>query len=496
MEIKTVTAVLVILILGMSLVPINSAFAHHVSKEIPVSTSPMKMSLSDNYLFVSNLGQNEISIIDTVTDEVVGTITTSDGVVAVAAIPEKNLVYAATFESGGIDVYDLKTKQYIRTIDLPDSKITVWHSPGDDKQVYLTLLTGGAALDYNPKNGILYVANYNANYVATIDTDTNQVLEKIPVSAHPYALKVDPVTGKVLVANMAGNEITFLSPSEKGGKITHAISSTVKTGTVPWGIGIDPIEHLAYVTHRGGHHITVLDVIGEKILETIPVGDDTQAIAVDTAEHQIYASYLQQNKIVKIDGRTNQIVNTIEIGDLTWDLALDSKTHKIYASMQGQDKVFVMGPKSIALTLPVVTMQTPVALVGQIQIHGQDVEVSEATVDIDGKLLVLNTHTEDGGKILLGIPRVILDSKQDGTADMPFMIYADNKLIGGDPVTGDKDTRFVTIQIPKNTESVTISGTSVIPEFGQIAGLVLVVGMASIMAFMKTRPGISRIPLS
>ncbi|QLH09259.1 YncE family protein [Candidatus Nitrosotenuis sp. DW1] len=487
MKVKVIATVLAILMLGISLIPINNAFAHHFSKEIPVSTSPLKMSITDNYLFVSNLGQREISIIDTITDQVVGTITTSEGVVAVKAIPEKNLVYAATFESGGIDVYTLDAKQYVKTIELPDSKLTVWHSPGDDNQVYLTLLTGGVALDYNPKNGILYVANYNANYVATIDTDTNQVLEKIPVSPHPYALKVDSITGKILVANMAGNEITFLVPDEKGGKVTHTVSSTVKTGTVPWGIDIDTMKHLAYVTHRGGHHITVIDVIGEKILDTIPVGDDTQAIAVDTTEHQIYASYLQQNKIVKIDGKTNQIVNTIEIGDLTWDLAIDSTTHKIYASIQGQDKVFVLGPKSIAMTLPVVTMQTPVALVGNIQIHGQDVDVSDATVDIDRKHIVLNTHTPDGGKITLGIPRMILDSKQGGTIDMPFMIYANNKLITGDPAVGDEDTRFVTIEVPKDTESVTISGTSVIPEFGPMSGLILVASMASIMVLAKTR---------
>ncbi len=119
----------------------------------------MKMSLSSDYLFVSNLGQREISVIDTRSDEVVRKITTSEGVVAVEAVPEKNLVYAATFESGGIDVYDFETGEYIRTIELPDSKITVWHSPQDDMQVYLTFVTGGAALDYNPNNGMLFVAN-------------------------------------------------------------------------------------------------------------------------------------------------------------------------------------------------------------------------------------------------------------------------------------------------------------------------------------------------
>jgi hypothetical protein len=70
----------------------NTAFGHHVSEEIPVSTSPMKMSLVDNQLFVSNLGQREITIIDTTKGEVTGKIETSSGVVAVMAIPERNVV--------------------------------------------------------------------------------------------------------------------------------------------------------------------------------------------------------------------------------------------------------------------------------------------------------------------------------------------------------------------------------------------------------------------
>lgn len=478
----TKTIILTLVMISGLLLSTNTAFGHHVSEEIPVSTSPMKMSLVDSQLFVSNLGQREITIIDTTKGEVTGKIETSSGVVAVMAIPERNVVYAATFESGGIDVYDLETKTYLKTIELPNSEITLWYSPGDDKQVYQTFLTGGAALDYNPNNGILYVANYNADYVATIDTATDQVLEEIPVSRHPFALKVDPFTGKVLVANMAGNEITFIVPSEDGK--THTISSTVATGTVPWGIGIDSMEHLAYVTHRGAHHITVLNILDESIVATIPVGDDTQAVTVDTSEREIYVSYLQQNKIVKINGATNEIITTIETGALAWDLVADSATHKIYSSMKGEDKVFVMSPQSIAMTLPVVTMQTPVAYVGEIMVHGQDVEVSEATVDIEKKALIINAQSKDGGTITLSIPRVILDSKQ-GSADSAFMVYTDDKLVGTDEITGDDKTRIVTIEVPKNTESVTISGTHVIPEFGPLAVIVLVASILSVIVLTK-----------
>ncbi len=474
---------IVILALCLITFSANSAFAHHVLQEIPVGTSPMKMSLSGDYLFVSNLGEREISVIDTRSNEVVNTITTSSGVVAVEAIPEKNIVYATTFESGGVDVYDMKTGDYLKTVQLPDSEITVWHSPQDDTQVYLTLMTGGVALDYNQKNGILFVANFNSNYVATIDTKTNEVLQKIPVSPHPYALRVDQVTGKVLVANMAGNEVTFLSQKEDG---NYGISKTVKTGTVPWGIDIDDMEHRAYVTHRGAHHITVLDTISERIVYTIPVGDDTQAVAVDSDEHQVYVSYLQQNKIVKIDTKKNEIANTIESGALAWDLAVDSDTHKLYASMKGEDKVFVMGPRSFAMSIPIVTMQTPVALVGELMVHGQDVMVSAATVDIESKALILNTQTEDGGMVTISIPRSVLDAKK-GTEDSLFMVYADDKLIDQDVMPGDETVRVVSAQIPKGTETVTISGTTAIPEFGAIATTVLVVGITVTIFATKGR---------
>lgn len=484
MNVKT-TAIVFALVLGLGITTGN-AYAHHVLKEIPVSISPMKMSMADNYLFVSNLGEREISVIDAKTDSAVRTIVTSSGVVAVEAVPERNTVYAATFESGGIDVYEFDSGKYVKTIELPDSKITVWHSPGDDRQVYLTLVTGGAALDYNPKNGILYVANYNANYIATIDTKTNQVLEKIPVSRHPYALKVDTVSGKVLVASMAGNEVTFLSPQENSGKITHKITSTVKTGTAPWGIDINGIEHLAYVSHRGAHHITVLDILEENIREIVQVGDDTQAIAIDTNEHQVYVSYLQQNKIVKIDGRTNQIVNTIETGALAWDLVVYSESHKIYASMKGEDKVFVMGPRSISATIPVITMQTPIAYVGEIIVHGQDVGVGEATVDTDGKALVISTGTEDGGRLTVSVPRSILDSK-DGTADKQFVVYADEAIIGYQSVASDESSRVISVQIPADTETVTISGTTAIPEFGPIAGIILATSIIGTLVAARRR---------
>ena len=163
----------------------------------------------------------------------------------------------------------------------------------------------------------------------------------------------------------------------------------------------------------------------------------------------------------------------------------DSKTHKLFASMKGEDKVFVLGPKSFSISLPVVTMQTPVAYVGNIMIHGQDVYVSEAAIDTEKKALVIVTDTEDGGKLIIKIPRVILDAKKLNNEDSFFMVYADNKLIDQEIVPEADGSRSVSIEIPRGTESVTISGTQAIPEFGPVAGAILAISILSIVVVTR-----------
>ena len=115
--------VIVIFTLGILYLPIQITYAHHVVKEIAVTDRPMKISLDEPLLFVSNLGKPIISIISTVSDNVAGTINTSNGVIDVEGILDKNRVYVATFQTGEIEVYDLTTKELIKKIPIPGSTI-------------------------------------------------------------------------------------------------------------------------------------------------------------------------------------------------------------------------------------------------------------------------------------------------------------------------------------------------------------------------------------
>lgn len=442
--------------MALGIIP-NSAFSHHVLDEIQVASRPMKMSLSDDLLFVSNMGEPVISIINTTLNAPIGEINTTGGVIAVKAVPEADKIYVAEFESGGIHVYNLTTKKLIKMIQLPHSSIDLTPSPTDTAKVPVVLLTGGWSLDYNPKNFKLYVANYNANEIAVIYTGSDSVIQTIPVPDHPYSVKVDPFSDTVLVTSIAGNRLSFISA------LTDKVTGSLETGTMPWGLDIDSSRHLAYVTNRGNYYITVVDFLAKQVVAKIPVTSRAEAISVDPSEHKIYASFTNEQNVVKIDGNTNEIENVIEMKGVPIDLIINPESHNLYAAMKFQDKVFVIGPRSISTTLHVVKVDTPTAVVGIIRAHGQDTEVSEPYIDSQNKTLVMNVRSLDGGDLNLNIPRYILDSKKNGT-DTTFTV-----LIDGRPVefqeTSSVGYRELTMFIPKDSTVIKIIGTTApIPE--------------------------------
>jgi YVTN family beta-propeller protein len=484
-------------------IPIQNAFAHHILQEIQVQGRPMRLSVNDGLLFVSNLGaEPTVSVINTTLDELEDSIHTNESVFEVEGVPSKNEVYVAPFEGGQIHVYDLTSGNLTKTIQIPHSELTFRPPLADRLLRPVTVITGGWSMDYNPSNERLYVANYNANEIVIIDTNNDTVIGTISVPSHPITVKADPFTNTVLVTSLAANKLTFISGE------TNRIVKSLDTGTGPWGMDIDSNEHVAYVTNRGGNYVTVVDLLGQNIITKIPIGAPAQAISVDPSEHMIYTSYMEQDKILKIDGRTNSILSTIETGLVPQDLAVDSKTHKVYASAKFQDKIFVLGPRSTALSIPVVTLDTPTAVVGFIRIHGQDVQASEPFLDIREKSIIMNVSSPDGGDLTMNIPRAVLDAKQPSeqggaivqqntsaantttiTAnDSNFRVLIDGKQVSysedreAGPSTAitppenqatipqqGAESREITFFVPKGSKYVEVIGTSTFPSSSSLA---------------------------
>lgn len=438
----------------------NRAYAHHVLDEIDVTSRPMRMSLADDLLYVSNLGEPEVSIINTTAGQQVGNVTTNGGVMAVEAVPEKNRLYVATFESGGIDIYELDSKRFLKTAPLPDFQITYWYFPKDNFPEEVTFLTGGWSMDYNPANGMLYVANFNANSIAVIDTNVDAAVDAVNVPAHPFIVKVDQASNILLVASEATRDVTLISME------TNEIIDTVMTGCAPWGIDVDSQMGLAYITHRACFYIAVLDIATHEVVGKIPVGSVVQTVSVDPSEHMIYTSFMEGEIILKINGQTNEIISTIDMENTLWDIVADPVTHRLYASTKFADKVLVIGPESMTTTLEVITLDTPMAALGTIMVHGQDTAASNAILEIINKRLTIDVDTRDGGDIAIQIPRAMLDAKSgDGVEDSQFQVFIDRRRVEYEETLSSDDAREITIFVPQGSQKLEVIGTIVIPEF-------------------------------
>ena len=103
----------------------------------------------------------------------------------------------------------------------------------------------------------------------------------------------------------------------------------------------------------------------------------------------------------------------------------------------------------------------------------------------DTSLLVSITSSSDGD-LTLTMPRSLIDAKAS-TGDDQFFVLVDGADTDFNETKTNTD-RTVTVSIPEGTQQVEVIGTQVVPEFGGLSFVVLVIAIISIVAISsKTR---------
>ena len=102
-------------------------------------------------------------------------------------------------------------------------------------------------------------------------------------------------------------------------------------------------------------------------------------------------------------------------------------------------------------------------------------EIQSITPDTENKSLIIAIKTDCDGELSITLPKDVIDTDEEG-----FFI-----LVDGDKTNHKASSvgEFWTLTIPFSygSEEIEIIGTFVIPEFGTIAGLVLVLAISSII---------------
>jgi len=107
--------------------------------------------------------------------------------------------------------------------------------------------------------------------------------------------------------------------------------------------------------------------------------------------------------------------------------------------------------------------------------------VKSMIIDPEIFALIAILETENDGYITLDLPRESIDAKKNDSTDDSFIILIDGVEVPYKEIATDVDSRKITIEFEEGDSDIEIIGTFVVPEFGSIAMLILIVGIISII---------------
>ena len=137
------------------------------------------------------------------------------------------------------------------------------------------------------------------------------------------------------------------------------------------------------------------------------------------------------------------------------------------------------------ITETTITVQDSTDLISYEIVNGKIIKVIP---DMDAVSLLVYIESTDDGTITLTIPRSVLDATINN-GDDTFFVLVDGEEVDFEEITTSTD-RTLTINFLAGAEEIEIIGTFVIPEFGTIAAMILVVAIISIIAISsKSRLG-------
>jgi len=105
--------------------------------------------------------------------------------------------------------------------------------------------------------------------------------------------------------------------------------------------------------------------------------------------------------------------------------------------------------------------------------------VKNMVVDSDIFAIIVILETDDDGAITLELPRESIDAKKSDNVDDKFIILIDGAEVPYREISTNEDSRTIIIEFEELDSDIEIIGTFVVPEFGSIVMIILVIGIVS-----------------
>jgi YVTN family beta-propeller protein len=383
------------------------------------------------FAYITNSASNNVSVIDTVTNNVTATVDVGSLPFGVAASPDGIKVYVANYLSNNVSVIDTATNTVTDTVNVGS-------------------LPFGIAV--NPQGTRVYVANYLNNTVSVICTAADTVIATVDVGRGPWEVAVSPDGKKVYVTNFNNNNISVIDTA------TNTVITSINVGSLPFGVAVNPDGKKVYVTNADSNTVSVIDTAMSTVIATVNVGIGPWGVAVCPDGSKVYVANSDSNNVSVIDTTTNTVTATVNVGNLPCGIAVNPQGTKVYVANSNSNNVSVIDTATNTITATVNVGRLPVAFgqfIGPILV----LPVANFSANVTSGYVPLTVQFNDSSKNISGWNWDFGDGF-NSTEQNPMHNYsaAGNYIVNltVSNVNGT-DSKLATIDVQKSTPLITWS---------------------------------------
>ena len=243
-------------------------------------------------------------------------------------------------------------------------------------------------------------------------------------------------------------------------------------------------------------------VYGQSLQITVETDKDMyspgEAIIVSGAINKITSNEVITMQFVESDGNRNikSVDQFSPNDDSTWSTqiklppGIKAGTYTInvlYGKWTNEITVNIgQGTASAGTTSPI-DVPSADTLVFDLEGTGINYKITGGSIksiypELDSNSLIIEIDATDDGMLTISLPRAVIDSDIEGKFDGDFFVLVDDEEKEYDETKTTDTYRTLSIGFFAGSEEIQIFGTSVIPEFGVLAIMILAVSLVSIIA--------------
>ena len=278
-------------------------------KTLVVGQDPSFIQVAPNgkFAYITETGNNTVTVLDTVTDQVSKTIPIPEG-------PPQFISFSIDGKTAYVSVYNTRGSVHLIVfINTATGQVT--------GQVTVTNHTPGPS-QVSQNGRYLYVPNHNSmtmngamkamsgpgqDDIDVISTATKKLVSTITAAPNPHWITVGQ-DGLLYVTDHTSGEITVVNST------TNKVVKAFPVGETPHAVYASPDHSRLAVTSYGGAKVFIVSTATDKVVATIPVGREPLDVEYTPDGRYISTTNSEDDTVSVIDAATNKVIDTIKTG--------------------------------------------------------------------------------------------------------------------------------------------------------------------------------------